>query len=248
MSPWRILSVTCEGVASTALTELHRPLLLVFPADATGEALAGAFAAAHDATVLGRISGIRCEGGDLVATRSTHGGRLALDIRVAPCLAVATANDPEAVDGTTTLGTHDMLPVDRTPLEQAGVSLEAARVVIGGGRGLDPESFDALERIAVAVGGAVAASLPAVDLGLAPVARQVGQSGKFVNPAIYFAAGMSGTPQHFAGVGARARIVALNKDSEAPIFGFAAAGAVADAREVLPLLAEALEEKREMAA
>jgi electron transfer flavoprotein alpha subunit len=245
MTGWRILAVTCAGPAPTALDAAHRPLLLVFPADASGEALAGAFAAEHDAAVLGRVSDIRREGQTLFVSRSTHGGRLALDLKVTPCLAVATANDPQGVDGTITLGAPETLPVERTSLEQASVSLEAAKVVIGGGRGLDPDSFAALERIAAAVGGAVAASLPAVDLGLAPVARQVGQSGKFVNPAIYFAAGMSGTPQHFAGVGARARIVALNTDAHAPIFGFAHAGAVADAREVLPLVAAALEAKRE---
>jgi electron transfer flavoprotein alpha subunit len=77
------------------------------------------------------------------------------------------------------------------------------------------------------------------------VARQVGQSGKFVNPRIYFAVGLSGTPQHFAGVGTRARIVALNDDAEAPIFDLADAGAVADARQLLPLIAEALEHKRD---
>lgn len=242
MTAWRILSVTCDGVVPTALGELHRPLLLVFPADAIGEALAGSFAATHNAAVLGRITDIRHDGEALIVSRSSHGGRLALDLRVVPCLAVATANDLKGLDGSIVLGKPDTLPVERAPLEHASVSLEAAKVVIGGGRGLDPESFAALERIAACLGGAVAASLPAVDLGLAPVARQVGQSGKFVNPAIYFAAGMSGTPQHFAGVGARARIVALNTDAEAPIFGFAHAGAVADAREVLRLLAEALEQ------
>jgi hypothetical protein len=52
---------------------------------------------------------------------------------------------------------------------------------------------------------------------------------------------VSGTPQHFAGVGARARIVAINNNAEAPIFGFAETGAVADARHLLPLIADALE-------
>lgn len=248
MTAWRIMAVNCEGAAVTALAETHRPLLLVFPADATGEALAGAFASANRAAVLGRITAIRCEGDTLVVSRSSHGGRLALDLEVTPCLAVATTNGPQGSDSSIPLGAPDTLPLERTPLDQASVGLEAAKVVIGGGRGLDPDSFAALERIAACLGGAVAASLPAVDLGLAPVARQVGQSGKFVNPVIYFAAGMSGTPQHFAGVGARARIVALNSDAEAPIFGFAHVGAVADAREVLPLLAAKLEQKREMLA
>ena len=244
MSGWTILPVTCGGPAPTAIPDSSHPLLLVFPADETGEALAGAVAALSGAAVLGRIAALRREGDDLIVTRATHGGRLSLDLRVAPCLAVATANDLGGTDGEVVLGQPACLAIERSPLADQSVSLEGARVVIGGGRGLDPEGFVQLERIAKALGGAVSASLPAVDLGLAPVARQVGQSGKFVNPAIYFAAGMSGTPQHFAGVGARARIIAVNQDREAPVFGFAEAGAVGDARELLPLIADALEERR----
>ncbi len=243
MSGWTVLSVACNGPAATTLADVPRPLLLVFPADETGEALAGAVAAAHRGTMLGRITALRREGDDLIVTRATHGGRLSLDLRIGPCLAVATANDLTGADGTLALGKPSELPIERTPLADQTVSLEGARLVIGGGRGLDPEGFVQLDRIARALDGAVAASLPAVDLGLAPVARQVGQSGKFVNPAVYFAAGMSGTPQHFAGVGARARIIALNHDRDAPVFGFAEAGAVGDARQLLPLIADALEER-----
>ncbi len=244
MTAWRILTVTCGGPIATPLDDPQRPLLLVFPADEVGEALAGAVAAATGAAVLGRICALRRAGADLIATRSTHGGRLSLDVRVAPCLAVATANDFADADGAIELGVPASLPLERTALTDQSVALESARIVIGGGRGLDPAGFAQLDRIAAALGAAVSASLPAVDLGLAPVSRQVGQSGKFVNPAIYFAAGMSGTPQHFAGVGARARIVAVNADGDAPIFGFAETGAVADAGQLLPLLADELERQQ----
>jgi electron transfer flavoprotein alpha subunit len=242
MSDWRIMTVTCGGQRPTRHTDPGQPLLLVFPADETGEALAGAFAAENGAPVLGRITALRRDGADLIVTRNTHGGRLALEIRVSPCLAVATANGLDGTDGTLELGEPTDLELERTPLTDQGVSLEGARIVIGGGRGLDPDGFAQLDRIAGTLGAAVSASLPAVDLGFAPVSRQVGQSGKFVNPAIYFAAGMSGTPQHFAGVGAHARVLAVNPDRNAPIFGFAEAGALVDARELLPLLAAALEQ------
>ncbi|MCH4150670.1 MAG: FAD-binding protein [Sphingobium sp.] len=240
MTPWRIMRIKCEGTQATALTETARPLLLVFPADAVGETLAGAFAAKTGAAVVGRIITARQEGADLIVTRSTHGGRLILALRVLPGLAVATANDLEC-EAALSLGQPDGLCVEREPLPSEGTSLDGADIVIGGGRGLDVEGFAQLERIASALNGAVSASLPAVDLGLAPVSRQVGQSGKFVNPKIYFAAGMSGTPQHFAGIGARARIVAVNTDRDAPIFSLAEAGAIADARILLPLIADALE-------
>lgn len=240
MKPWRIVKVNCAGPCASVLAGEDLPLLLVFPADAVGEALAGDFAALNGAAVLGRVTAVRQDGADLIALRSAHGGRAELDLRAAPGLAVATANDLECAE-TMTLGQPSALVIEQAPLAGQGVSLEAARIVIGGGRGLDEAGFAQLKRIAAALGGAVSASLPAVDLGLAPVAQQVGQSGKFVNPAVYFAAGLSGTPQHFAGVGVAARIVALNPDGEAPIFGFAEAGVVGDARQVLPLLADALE-------
>jgi electron transfer flavoprotein alpha subunit len=154
---------------------------------------------------------------------------------------VATANALDGEFESLMLGAPGTVALERTALADQSVSLEGARIVIGGGRGLDPAGFAELERIAAALGAAVGASLPEVDLGLAPVARQVGQSGKFVNPAIYFAAGMSGTPQHFAGVGQAARILAVNIDADAPIFSFAEAGVAGDARQLLPLLADALD-------
>jgi electron transfer flavoprotein alpha subunit len=240
MTAWRVARVQCDGPCATALAETGSSLLLVFPASAEGEALAGDFAARNGAAVLGRIVSFREDGSDLIAVRSTHGGRLALELRVKPGLAVATANDFD-YEEVVSLGQPEAVRLERAPLADQGISLEAAHVVIGGGRGLDAEGFAQLDRIAAALGGAVSASLAAVDLGLAPVSRQVGQSGKFVNPVIYLAAGMSGTPQHFAGVGARARIIAVNTDSDAPIFGFAHSGAVADARQLLPLIADALE-------
>lgn len=249
MTDWAIHTIACVGGKATPLPQLPVATLLIFPADALGEELAAATAVANDAAVLGRVSAVSQDGDDLLVTRSSHGGRLALTVRVAAGLAVATANDFASdlahSHSPLTLGAPTDVVVTSSPLADQRVSLDSAPIVVGGGRGLDPESFVQLERIADALGGAVSASLPAVDLGLAPVGRQVGQSGKFVNPLVYFAAGMSGTPQHFAGVGGRARIIAVNSDRDAPIFGFAEVGAVADARDLLPLLADALEQKKE---
>jgi electron transfer flavoprotein alpha subunit len=241
MTAWRILAVECGGPQPTPLLEMARPLLLVFPADADGEALAAAMAQEHGAAVLGRIVSVSRDGEELTVTRSTHGGRITLDLQVTEGLAVATANVMPECDGEIALGAPSAVPADRIALGDRGVALESARIVIGGGRGLDAGGFAELERIAAALGGAVAASLPAVDLGLAPVSRQVGQSGKFVTPELYLAAGMSGTPQHLAGIGTATRIIAINSDPDAPIFAVAEAGAVADARALLPLLGAAIE-------
>jgi electron transfer flavoprotein alpha subunit len=120
--------------------------------------------------------------------------------------------------------------------------LDGAKLVVSGGRGIGgPEGFELLSRIATVLGGALGGSLPAVDAGWLPATRQVGQSGKLVAPRLYFAVGISGTPQHLAGVAASARIVALNSDPDAPIFSVAEVGVVTDWRKLLPLLAQRLE-------
>ena len=129
--------------------------------------------------------------------------------------------------------------------ESTGESLppvESARVVVSGGRSLNEEGFAQLEQIARKARGTLGGSLPAVDAGLVPVVRQVGISGKFVSPELYFAVGISGTPQHMAGIGPDTRIVAINKDPEAPIFGMAEAGVVGEWQQLLPEILKALDD------
>jgi electron transfer flavoprotein alpha subunit len=243
VSGWHVLKVTPEGPQPTGLPDLPRPLLLVFPATAEGEELAGAIAAANGAATVGRITSIQRDDEYLIVSHTSYGGRLAIRLRIREGLAVATANDMLEHDGEIALGAPSDSVLQRVELRDQRVALESARVVISGGRGLDTEGFAMLEQISETVGGAVGASLAAVDLGLAPVSRQIGQSGKFVTPQIYLAVGMSGTPQHLAGIGSASRIIAVNTDPEAPIFRFAEAGALADARSLLPLLSQALEEQ-----
>ena len=76
--------------------------------------------------------------------------------------------------------------------------------------------------------------MPAVDAGWVAVSRQVGQSGKYVTPRVYVAVGISGTPQHLAGIGPDTQIVAINNDPQADIFGVAKLGVVADWNALLP--------------
>ncbi len=96
----------------------------------------------------------------------------------------------EPISGAETLIAAPIRPdVQRVPLAARKAALKDARIVISGGRGLDSNGFAMLDEIADKVDGALGASLPAVDPGLAPVSRQIGQSGHFVTPKIYLAAG-----------------------------------------------------------
>lgn len=115
--------------------------------------------------------------------------------------------------------------------------IASSRVLVAGGRGLgSEENFRLLGRLAALLGGQVAASRGAVDLGWAEGFRQVGQTGATVAPRLYLAFGISGAIQHLVGIRGAGKVIAVNRDPSAPIFAAADFGIVGDAVEVLKAL------------
>lgn len=119
--------------------------------------------------------------------------------------------------------------------------ISKADLVVAVGRGIrDPSQIDVFRQLAQALRGAIAASRPLVDAGWFTNDHQVGLSGVTVRPKVYLAFGISGSAQHLAGMHQAKQIIAVNSDPDAPIFGAAHCGAVADMFEVVPhLLAKA---------
>lgn len=132
--------------------------------------------------------------------------------------------------------------VERKREQTGNARLEDARVIVSGGRGIGgPEAFTAeLLPLANLMGAQIAASRAACDAGWVPPTWQVGQTGKKVAPDLYLAIAIAGASQHMAGISEAKNIVAINTDSDAPIFKHCTFGIVEDYRKAVPLLREKL--------
>jgi electron transfer flavoprotein alpha subunit len=163
---------------------------------------------------------------------------------------------PKAFDSEPAGGSSRIVPIDvtvpdelkrvrrieRHETEVSGTTLDDARVVVAAGRGLRDQRHLALIReLADAIGNAaVGVTRPLVDAGWAPFNLQIGQTGTTVKPDVYIAVGISGAPQHVVGMKGSKRILAINRDKDAPIFQLANLGIVGDALTVVPAVIEEL--------
>lgn len=262
---WQALHADLDGcddvavLAAAAGEALVQPLamagaltLVLLPPGVAGEELAARLADRVSGQALGRCTELRWQNNVLLAERAAWGGRMRLGLRVESGVAFACLRCGRALLTGAAVATlaelrlgaalPASLALQRRPAGQRLPPLEGARLVVSGGRGVNEQGFHLLEELAVALGGTLGGSLPAVDAGLVPVMRQVGVSGKFVSPEIYLAVGISGTPQHLAGVSQDTRIVAINQDPEADIFKVAAVGVVGDWQTLLPALLASVRE------
>ena len=212
-----------------------------------------------DAAYVGDISDVLAEGGELAFKRPMYAGN---------AYGIATLATPQKIvsvrqsefDAAEASGGQS--PVVEVPVAAPGAAaqrveyvsldqvkserpeLAEARVVVSGGRALKDQFFQVIEPLADALGAAIGASRAACDAGYAPGDFQVGQTGKVVAPDLYVAIGISGAIQHIAGMKSSKVIVAINKDSEAPIFQIADYGLVADLFQAVPELTQALKARK----
>ena len=128
---------------------------------------------------------------------------------------------------------------------KGGVTLNDAKVIISGGRGVGgADGFGKLEELATLLGGTVGCSRVVTSSGWRPHAEQVGQTGTKVAPDLYIAAGISGAMQHIAGMKNSKTIVVINTDPEAPILRYADYAIIGDLHQIIPALTSAIRQAK----
>lgn len=253
------------------LIEKHKPQIVLYGATAVGRDLAPRVASAMRAGMTADCTDLEIRDVTDPRTKEVH-EKLLLQIRPAfggniiativnydwwPQMAtvregVMPMQDPDPARTGQVIEEHVDFPAElfavkvlQRHVEARKVNLKSARVIAAGGGGVGSrENFKLIHELAGAIGGAVGASRAAVDGGYIGKEHQVGQTGTTVRPALYIAAGISGAVQHRAGMEESAKIIAINKDREAPIFSVAHYGIVGDLNKVIPMLIKALKERR----
>ncbi|HVR76552.1 MAG TPA: electron transfer flavoprotein subunit alpha/FixB family protein [Planctomycetota bacterium] len=222
--------------------------VVLLAATSTGREAAAALAADLQTCVAADVIEVDIKDQDVTVRRPVYAGKALLTARFRRLPAVVTLRPnvfPPEEGGEAGASIEDLSEpgagsarVTRTiEPEVVTTDLTEADIIVSGGRGMKgPENFPILESLAKALGGVVGASRAVCDAGWRPHSEQVGQTGKTVSPRLYIACGISGAIQHLAGMSSSKHIVAINKDSNAPIFQVADYGIVGDVFEVVPAL------------
>ena len=224
------------------------PDVVILGASTQGKDIAGRLSARLNAPLAMDCVAIRLEDNNLIATRYMYGGKILADVvlngkpqilAIRPnAMTIASAAGTGAVEKFEVNTGPTLVKFIEKHLDTGKVELTEADTVVSGGRGMGGSDFAVIEELAQVLEGAVGASRSAVDEGWRSSSDQVGQTGKVVSPNLYIACGISGAIQHLAGMSSSNVIVAINKDSEAPIFSKADYGIEGDLFEIVPLITE----------
>jgi electron transfer flavoprotein alpha subunit len=239
------LQPSVVGAALGRLVEQEQPDLVLIGQTINALGYAPAVAARLGLGFASDVTAVDWDG-ELVARRPAFGGKLEAELefpgkartllllRSGAFAAAAGAADVPARAVELDLGDAPAPRHVGTSEEQAGeVDITAARFLIAVGRGIEEEDdLQQFDELAKRAGATLGVSRPLVDAGWAAPSRQVGQSGKTVEPDVYLAFGISGAVQHLAGIRKAKTIIAVNTDPAAPIFQIAHYGAVADMFDV----------------
>jgi len=248
-------SYTADGytAALEQLIQKTQPKLVLFPHTYQVRDFAPKLATRFSQVLVSDVIGTRVESGTLNLVRQFFQGKLSGDVRVSgagPVFASLQAgawradtleSGSAAVEAfAPSLDASQIRQKPEAPFREAAraVDLTAAEIIVSVGRGIREQSnLPVVQDLAQAFGAELAASRPICDAGWLPMERQVGSSGQTVAPKLYVAVGISGAIQHLVGMKGAKTIVAINKDSNAPIFEVADYGIVGDLFEVAPALA-----------
>jgi electron transfer flavoprotein alpha subunit len=236
--------------------ESKQPKLVLMPHTYQVRDFVPKLATAMGRTAISDCIGYKKDGAKLVFTRQMFQGKLAADVSFAcdapwfvtfqngafrgdKVEAGANAAPIETVNANIADGVVRNKPQEVFKEAKQAVDLTQAEIIVSIGRGIkEQKNIELAKQLAEALGGELAASRPICDSGWLPMDRQIGSSGQTVAPKLYLALGISGAIQHIVGMKGSRTIIAINKDSEAPIFEIADYAVVGNLFDIVPPLIE----------